>query len=142
MSEFRSWATILPVIGCSLAVFLFSGCGALSSGTFSVLEVEYWNAEPGGALQSGAGASQIDLADTLSIGGEDAVWVYGLKTNLGVMTVEASLLDLSSSASSTLADNIIFGDGSWSAGDIVNSEISTSVTSLRALNSLMGFSMV
>lgn len=140
----NSWqrGNFLSFFFLMVTLVLASGCGAFSNGNFTALEVEYWNAEPGGALQSGAAASQVDLADTLSIGGEDAVWVYGLKTNLGVMTVEATLLDLSSSASSTLVDDVIFGGGNWSAGDVVNSEIDTSVTSLRSLNSLMGFSLV
>ena len=120
------------------------GCNALSDSKLLSFGVEYWDAEPGGALASsefGVVGDQIDVDSTLSID-DEKVWVYHASATLGPTLIQATWLDLSSSGLSTLSNSVIFSGQNFAAGNTVASELDTTVLQLHTETGLYNWNIV
>lgn len=120
------------------------GCNALNDSKLISFGVDYWDAEPGGALASsefGVVGDKIDVDSVLSID-DEKVWVYHASATVGPTLIEGSFIDLSSSGLATLANSVIFSGQNFAAGNTVSSELDTTILQLHTQTGLYNWNIV
>jgi len=130
----RLSASRFAILSVFVAVSVsFVGCSALSKSELVSLGVEYWDAQPGGAVQSDFGSigDRIDVDSILDLGGE-RVWVYHAAASVGPTRVEASYLDLGFSGVSNLLSDVDFGGVTFPGGDNISSDLDTSAIQIHS----------
>ncbi len=123
---------------------LLGGCAALSDAKLVTLGAEYWDAQPGGSIQSsdlGMIGDLVDVDDALSLD-KERVWVYHAAATVGPTVLEASFLDLGFSGLSTLASGFSFGGGSFDPADIVSSDLDTSVLQIHTATGFFNWNVI
>lgn len=121
-----------------------TGCETLKNAQLVEFGAEYWLAEPGGSVQSsdlGSIGDKVDLDSALDLDGEE-VFVYHAAATVGPTTVEVRYIDLAFDGITTLVDGFEFGGQTYDPGDVVSSDLDTSVLQLRSQTDVYGWKML
>ncbi len=140
---FRGRLIALSVLWLGL-VSLTGGCAALSDSKLVAVGVDYWDAQVGGSLESselGLVGDRLDVESTLDID-DEKVWVYHGAATVGPTRIEATFIDLGYSGVTTLANSIDFSGQTFGAGNVVSSDLETSILQLHAATGLYNWNIV
>lgn len=136
---------MLLTAGAGIALIgSLGGCAALSDTQLVAFGAEYWDATPGGALAVDEAASvgdKIDLDSTLDFDSEK-VWVYRAAAMVGPTRIQAAFIDLGYNGLSTIANSFDFSGETFTSGNILSSDVDTSILQIHAETGLYNWNIV
>ena len=135
---------IITVGAALLALGSLGGCAALSDTQLVAFGAEYWDAQPGGALSVDEAASigdELDLDSTLDFDSEK-VWVYRAAATVGPTRLEATFIDLGYNGLSTIASSFDFSGETFTSGNVLSSDVDTSVLQVHAETGLYNWNII